>query len=325
VIITRTPFPICLAGGGTDVPSFYRESGGGGVTGLAIDRFVHVLVSERHDPLIRVAYSKTENVTAVDELEHGLVRECLRLTQIHRAVEVHAVTDLPGEGSVKGASSSLGVGLLNALYRYKGQVADASLLAEDASRIEVNILHGTPGKWAQYTAAFGGLHYLEFRSDDTVRVQPIGMSPDGWEALSERLSLFYASGTPGSRTAPPEPAAGTLASRDRRLRSRELAGAMRDALVARDWDRVGRLLDEGQGLERGPGTPGGSGGPDDWYAQALEAGALGGTVLGAGEGAFLLLFHPPERSAQVAKALMRLERMPVRISPEGSRVLTVHG
>jgi D-glycero-alpha-D-manno-heptose-7-phosphate kinase len=325
VIITRTPFPISLAGGGTDAPSFYRESGGGAVTSLAIDRFVHVLVSERPDPSIRVAYSRTENVAAVDEVEHGLVREALRLAQVHRAVEVHAIADLPGEGTADGASSSLAVGLLNALYRFKGQVADPSLLAEDASRIEVNILHGTPGKQAQYSAAFGGLNYLEFRPDDTVRVHPIVLSPADLDSLSEHLSLFYAGSGSGSGTGSDTPTSRKAGSQDVRLQMRDLAATVRDALVARDWDRVGATLDEASRLG-GRLASGADHAPwNESYAQAIEAGAQGGIGIGGAGGGFLLLFHPPERSAQVAKSLSRLERMPVRISPEGSRVLLVHG
>ena len=325
MIITRTPFPIGLAGGGTDVPSFYREAGGGAVTGLAIDRFVHVLVSERPDPSIRVAYAKTENVAAVDDVEHGLVREALRLAQVRRAVEVHAISDLPGEGTAVGASSSLAVGLLNALYRHQGQVADPSLLAEDASRIEVSILHGTPGKQAQYTAAFGGLSYLEFRPDDSVRVHPILLSHVDSDALSNRLSLFYAGPPPGPDGGTPQSPSAEPVGRDSGLQLRDLAGALRDALLARNWDRVGATLHEVSRLRAGTGPSPESGPLAPYYAQGIEAGAQGGIVLPAGRGGFLLLFHPPERSAQVANALSRLERMPVRISPEGSRVLWVHG
>jgi D-glycero-alpha-D-manno-heptose-7-phosphate kinase len=324
VIITRTPFRISFAGGGTDLPSFYRAFDGGAVTSAAIDRFIHVLVNEKFDPSIRVAYSKTENVDTVDDLQHGLVREALRLTQVHRAVEVHTIADIPGEGTGIGSSSSLTVGLLNALYAYQGKVVDPSSLAEEACRIEINVLHGTLGKQDQYIAAFGGLHYFEFRPDDTVRVHPIPLSREDLDTVSSHLSLFY---TGTARSAQPilkEQDARTADNRDTLLRMRDQAGQVRDALVARDWDRVGRLLDEGWGLKKSL-TPGISNPQiDDWYARGKAAGALGGKITGAGGGGFLLLFHPPERSTQVAKALSPLERMPVRISPEGSRILMVH-
>ena len=323
MIITRTPFRISFAGGGTDLPSFYREYGGGAVTSAAIDRFIHVLVNEKFDRSIRVAYSKTENVESVDELQHGLVREALRLTQVHRAVEVHTIADIPGEGTGVGSSSSLTVGLLNALYAYKGQVVDPSRLAEEACRIEINILKGTLGKQDQYIAAFGGLHYLEFRADDTVRVHPIPLSRADLDTLSSHLSLFYTGTTRNAQPILKEQEARTPANRDSLIRMRDQAGEMRDALVARDWDRAGALLDEGWALKRGLTAGISNDQIDEWYARGKVAGALGGKITGAGGGGFLLLFHPPERSTQVAQALSPLERMPVRISPEGSRILMV--
>ena len=324
MIITRTPFRISFAGGGTDLPSFYRAFDGGAVTSAAIDRFIHVLVNEKFDRSIRVAYSKTENVASVDDLQHGLVREALRLTDVHRAVEVHTIADIPGEGTGIGSSSSLTVGLLNALYGYKGQIVDPSRLAEEACRIEINILHGTLGKQDQYTAAFGGLHYFEFRPDDTVRVHPIPLSREDLDTLSDHLSLFYTGTTRSAQPILKEQEARTTENRDTLLRMRDLAAAMRDALVARQWDRAGALLDEGWRLKRGLTTGISNERIDEWYARGIAAGALGGKITGAGGGGFLLLFHPPERSAQVAKALSPLERMPVRISPEGSRILMVH-
>ncbi|MCI4353023.1 MAG: GHMP kinase [Thermoplasmata archaeon] len=323
MIITRTPFRISFAGGGTDLPSFYRAFDGGAVTSGAIDRFIHVLVNEKFDRSIRVAYSKTENVESVDDLQHGLVREALRLTQVHRAVEVHTIADIPGEGTGIGSSSSLTVGLLNALYAYKGQVVDPSRLAEEACRIEINILHGTLGKQDQYIAAFGGLHYFEFRPDDTVRVRPIPLARTDLDMLSSHLSLFYTGTARSSQPILKEQEARTTENRDALLRIRELARSTRDALVARDWDRVGALLDEGWRLKRGLSVGISNDQIDDWYQRGMAAGALGGKITGAGGGGFLLLFHPPERSAQVAQALAPMERLPVRISPEGSRILMV--
>ncbi len=315
MIITRTPFPVSLAGGGTDVPSFYRANEGGAVTSLALDRFVHVLVSERADPSIRVAYSRTENVAGVDDLQHRHVREALRLAQVHRAVEVHTITDLPGDEAPLGASSSLAVGLLHALYGYRKQPVEPSRLAEEACRIEINLLHEISGKQDPYTSAFGGVHYFEFRPDDTVRVHPIPLGPNELDALSAHLSLFYAGASSPAQPEPSEGAASTTARRDTLIRRRDLAGAMRDALMARDWDRAGAILGEERQLDSGPAN--------EWYSRALEAGALGAQSTGPAGGEFLLLFHPPERSAQVARALSRLERMPIRISPEGSRILVV--
>lgn len=314
MIISRTPFPTTLAGGGTDVPSFYRANEGGAVTSVALDRFVHVLVNERSDPSIRVAYSRTENVARLDDLEHRHVREALRLTQVHRAVEVHTITDLPGDDAVLAAPSSLTVGLLHALYGYKGQTVDPARLAEEGCRIEINVLRETSGKRDPYASAFGGAHYFEFRPDDTVRVHSLPLSPTDLDALSAHLSLFYTGAVSSDPPIPRGSDGPTTADRDSLIRRRDLAAALRDALTARDWERAGSIVGAAPPIELGRGN--------DWYSRALQAGALGGQRVGA-VGEFLLLFHPPERSAQVAQALSPLERMPVRISPEGSRILKV--
>lgn len=293
------------------------------MTSAAIDRFIHVLVNEKFDHSIRVAYSKTENVDSMEDLQHGLVREALRLTQVHRAVEVHTIADIPGEGTGIGSSSSLTVGLLNALYAYKGQIVDPSRLAEEACRIEINVLHGVLGKQDQYIAAFGGLHYFDFRPDDSVRVNPIPLSRADLDVLSAHLSLFYTGVTRNAQPILKEQDARTTENGDTLLRMRDLAGEMRDAFLARNWDRAGALLDEGWTLKRGLTRGISNNQIDDWYARGKAAGALGGKITGAGGGGFLMLFHPPERSAQVAQALPGLERIPVRISSEGSRILVV--
>ena len=173
MIITRTPLRISFAGGGTDLPSFYREYGGGAVTSAAIDRFVHVLVNDKFDRSIRVAYSRTENVERVEDLQHGLVREAMRLTGVTEALEIHTIADIPGEGTGLGSSSTVTVGLLNALHAYRGVLKDPGQLAEEACQVEIDRLKGTLGKQDQYIAAFGGVQHFEFRSDDSVRSTPI--------------------------------------------------------------------------------------------------------------------------------------------------------
>jgi D-glycero-alpha-D-manno-heptose-7-phosphate kinase len=324
VIITRTPLRISFAGGGTDLPSFYRTHGGGAVVSAAIDRYIHVLVNEKFDRSIRVAYSKTENVDRLDDLQHGLVREAMRLTGVHEALEVHTIADIPGEGTGLGSSSTLTVGLLNALYAFSGRLRDPEELAQEACRIEIDLLHGTIGKQDQYIAAYGGVQQFEFRPDDSVRVTPLPLSTADRASLSDHLSLFY--------TGVMRRAGGILKEQDARtgenkgslLRMREIVGETRDAMLACDWARLGRLLDEGWQLKRGLAAGITNPEIDEWFAAAKGAGAFGGKVTGAGGGGFLLLVHPPERSRQIAAALSPMTRLPVRITSEGSRILGIH-
>jgi D-glycero-alpha-D-manno-heptose-7-phosphate kinase len=323
MIITRTPLRISFAGGGTDLPSFYREYGGGAVTSAAIDRYIHVLVNPKFEKTIRVAYSRTENVERFEHLQHELVREAMRTTGAHEALEVHTIADIPSEGTGLGSSSTLTVGLLNALWAYQGILKDPAELAEEAARIEIDRLGGTLGKQDHYIAAFGGVQHFEFRPDDTVRTSPIPLRALDREALNDHLSLFYTGITRKAETILQQQSARTQTNKDSLLRLRDLAGEARAAIVALDWPRLGAILDEGWTLKRGLTAGISSDAIDERYRAAKAAGAWGGKITGAGGGGFLLLMHPPDRARSIGAALAPLERLPVRISTEGSRILFV--
>jgi D-glycero-alpha-D-manno-heptose-7-phosphate kinase len=323
VIITRTPLRISFAGGGTDLPSFYRTHGGGAVTSAAIDRYIHVLVNEKFDRSIRVAYSRTENVDRLEEVEHPLFREAMRATGVSQALEIHSIADIPGEGTGLGSSSTLTVGLLNALYAYRGRLRDPADLAAEACEIEIDKLGGTLGKQDQYIAAFGGVQHFEFRPDDSVRAAPVPLSRQSREDLSNHLSLFYTGITRKAEGILKNQDARTEQNVDALVRMRELAGGAREAIVHGDWPSLGAVMDEGWELKRKLTDGISSSEIDRLYARAKGAGAYGGKITGAGGGGFLLLLHPPERSHQIAATLSPMQRMPVRITPEGSRILFV--
>ena len=323
MIITRTPLRISFAGGGTDLPAFYREYGGGAVTSAAIDRYIHVLVNDKFDRSIRVAYSRTENVDRVEDLQHELFREALRITDSREALEIHTIADIPGEGTGLGSSSTLTVGLLNALYAHRGVLKGPAELAEEACAIEIDRLGGTAGKQDQYIAAFGGIQHFAFQPDDSVRVSPIPLATADREALSDRLSLFYTGVTRKAEGILRQQNSRTEANREALVRMRALATDARDALLRRDWERLGGVLDEGWQLKRGLTHGISNEGIDRWYAAAKSAGAWGGKITGAGGGGFFLLLHPPERSRQIEEVLSPMKRLSVRITAEGSRILFV--
>ena len=323
MIITRTPLRISFAGGGTDLPTFYRAYGGGAVTSAAIDRYIHVLVNDKFDRSIRVAYSRTENVDRLEELQHELVREALRAVDLSEAIEIHTIADVPGEGTGLGSSSTLTVGLLNALYAMRGTLRDPAELAEEACRIEIDRLGGSSGKQDQYIAAFGGVQYFEFRPDGSVRASPIPLSVADREALSDHVSLYYTGLTRKADGILKEQSSRTASNRDALLRMRELAGEARSALLARGWERLGAVLDEGWQLKRSLSSGISNEEIDRRYRAARDAGAWGGKITGAGGGGFLLLVHAPEQSRQIAAAVSPMRRFPVRITPEGSRILFV--
>ena len=323
MIITRTPLRVSFAGGGTDLPSYYRKYGGGAVTSAAIDKYIHVLVNTKFDRSVRVAYSKTENVASFTELQHGLVREAMRLTGVTERLEVHTIADIPSEGTGLGSSSTLTVGLLNALYAYKGELKDPAALAEEAFHIECDVLGGTLGKQDHYAAAYGGVDYFEFRPDDTVRTTPIPLTLAERESLSDHLSLFYTGTTRQAQGILKAMDAQTARNESSYARMRALATATRDALLARDFAKVGALLDEGWQLKRTLSEGISNPAIDAAYASAKAAGAYGGKITGAGGGGFLLVVHPPERSHEIASALAPMERLPIRVAPEGSQILVV--
>jgi D-glycero-alpha-D-manno-heptose-7-phosphate kinase len=323
VIITRTPLRISFAGGATDLPSFYRPYGGGAVTSAAIDRYVHVLVNPKFERTIRVTYSRTENVERPEDLQHELFREAMQLTGVTEAVEVHTIADIPGEGTGLGSSSSLTVGLLNAFYAYRGVLKEPAELAREACEIEIDRLKGAQGKQDDYIAAFGGTQYFEFRPDDSVRVAPIPLSTRDREALSDHLSLYYTGVTRKAQDLLQRQSERTSTNREALERIRSLAGDARDAIARREFERLGAILDEGWTLKRGLSSGVTTDAIDARYDAAKAAGAWGGKITGAGGGGFLLLLHPPERSRQIAQALSPMERLSVRITPEGSRILFV--
>ncbi len=323
MIISRTPLRISFAGGGTDLPSYYRAHEGGAVTSAAIDRYIHVLVNPKFDRSIRAAYSRTENVDHIDQLQHGLIREAMRLTGVTEALEVHTIADIPSEGTGLGSSSSLTVGLLNALYAYQGVLKDPAVLAAQACQIEIDVLGGTLGKQDQYIAAFGGVEYIEFHADDSVRCAPIPLATRDRETLGEHLSLFYTGRTRMAQGILKSQSDRTPENRDSLDRMRELAKEARDTLMRRNWTRLGELLDEGWQLKRGLSVGISNEEIDRQYAAAKQAGAYGGKIAGAGGGGFLLLVHPPERTRQISEALSPMMRLPVRIASEGSRILFV--
>ncbi|MCI4370386.1 MAG: GHMP kinase, partial [Thermoplasmata archaeon] len=297
--------------------------GGGAVTSAAIDRYVLVLVNEMFVQSIRIAYSRTENVEKLADLQHGLVREAMRRTGVTDSLEVHTIADIPGEGTGLGSSSSLTVGLLNALYAHRGILKDPAELAEEACQIEIEDLHGTLGKQDQYIAAFGGLRHFEFRPDDTVRTTPIPLAAKEREAFSLHLSLFYTGLTRRAEGILKGQDARTSANHETLGAMRTLADETRDAFLARDWANVGALLDRGWQLKRTLSTGISNEQIDGIYARAKAAGAWGGKITGAGGGGFLLVVHPAERHAEIANALSPMRRLPVRITPEGSRILFV--
>jgi len=185
MIITQTPLRISLLGGNTDFPKYFRKHGGA-VLSATIDKYLYVIIKSRFDDEIWINYSKKEKVKSVDDIKHDLVREAMKLTAVKKGIEITFLSDIPSEGSGLGSSSAVVVGVLNALHQFRGESVSARQLAEEACRIEVDILKKPIGYQDQYAVAFGGFNLIEFDYMNVVRVKPIAP-----EEISESLMLFY--------------------------------------------------------------------------------------------------------------------------------------
>jgi D-glycero-alpha-D-manno-heptose-7-phosphate kinase len=322
MIISCTPYRVSFAGGGTDLPAFYRHETGA-VLSVTIQKYMYVTVSRRFEQSIRVAYTKTEHADTIDQVEHTIVREALRTTGIDRFIEITTIGDLPA-GTGMGSSSSLACGLLKALYAYKGQIVSAARIAREACQIEIDILGKPIGRQDQYAAAYGGLNYIRFHPDHTVDVEPVPCRDETLTELQRRAILLYTGQTRSADTILKKQGEGTAQNIAVLRRMRDLADEMRHAISGSgDLDAFAGMLHEGWELKRSLGFGISHQAIDDWYSGARKAGAQGGKLLGAGGGGFLFLLAPPERHAAIREAVGRPREIPFAIERFGSRLIFI--
>jgi D-glycero-alpha-D-manno-heptose-7-phosphate kinase len=322
MVISRTPLRISFVGGGTDLPDFAEEHGGA-VVSTAIDKWIHVIVAPRFENDVRVSYSRTEIVPTARDVEHDLVREALRLTGIPRGVDVVTLADVPSRGTGLGSSSAVLVGLLNALYAYQGRFRSAGQLADEACRIEIEELQKPIGSQDQYAAAYGGFNLIEFVKGGGVRTEPI-VSPRGTlEGLHRSLMLFFSGvqRTAGDVLGDQRDRIREGSTTDALIAMRNLAYEFRDALAAGDVMAVGDLLARNWVLKRSLADGVTSHVIDAAYDKAIAAGALGGKLLGAGAGGFLLFFVAPDKQDSVRAALSgEFREFPFHFAARGTQI-----
>ena len=319
MIISKTPFRISFVGGGTDIADFYSEHGGA-VVSAAINKYMYVTVNRRFYDSIRVSYSKTEIVDTVDEVEHELARECLRATGVDHAVEITSVSDIP-KGTGLGSSSVFTVGLLNALYLYQGMQMSAMDIAEQACRIEIDVLGSPIGKQDQYAAACGGLNLFEFHKDGSVNRDRIHLRFEDYKKSDRQLMMFYTGGERSANAILREQKGSIPDKAATMLKMRDQAYSLSDRLRAEGWGGFfADYLAEGWEMKRT--LAGGISNPwvEECHARAMAAGALGGKLLGAGGSGFLLFYVPEERQDDVRRAL-GLRELHFTFSSYGTRII----
>lgn len=320
MIITKTPLRISFLGGGTDFRAFFRQEEGW-VLSSAIDKFIYVIIKERFDSKIRVGYTRTELVDSIDELHHELVRESLRKTGITQGVEISTMADIPSEGSGLGSSSTVTVGLLNAMYTYLGTPVTHEQLAREACEIEIDILGKPIGVQDQYIAAYGGQRFLFFGRNDEICVQHLGLDHTQLRKLNQNLMLFYTNVNRKAESVLTEQSQNIDANTQLLCQMKELALQARSALARHAFDDFGALLDESWQLKKRLASRISNQVIDDLYSAARKAGAIGGKISGAGGGGFLLLYCPPRHQDEVRQALHSLRELPFRLEPDGSKVI----
>lgn len=320
MVITQTPLRISFAGGGTDFREFWQEHEGG-VVSSSIDKYIHVIIKERFDDLIVLNYSKREIVQSVDEIKHDLIRESMRKTGVEKGIELTTLADIPSEGSGLGSSSSVTVGLLQALYTYKGDLVTAEQLAREACEIEIDILGSPIGVQDQYIAAYGGLKAFKFLKGGSVEINKVDLSPWKHLVLSSNLLMFYLNHTRKSSSILEEQRQNIPAKVKTLCDMRDMSYDLNKQLKDNNLAVVGHTMHRGWLKKKSLASKVSNPEIDELYKKALEAGALGGKVAGAGGGGFLLLYVPREKQNSVRQQLGNLRELPFTLEPDGSKVI----
>lgn len=324
MIITRAPFRVSFCGGGSDLPSFYRENGPGCVISTSIKKYMYLALHNYfYKDRIVLKYSKTENVEKFNQIEHKIFRQCLMNYDI-KGVEITSMADVPA-GTGLGSSSTFTVALLHLLNTYKGQYVSSYKLAKEACNIEIKELLEPIGKQDQFAAAFGGLNFYEFYANEFVKIEPIIMKQSKLMELQNNLMMFYTGDVRSASTILKEQSENIKSEKKADLQKRvcELTRNLKKELEDGQLSSVGEILDENWALKKELASGISSNQIDDIYNAAILAGAKGGKLLGAGGGGFLLFYAEKNKQQQIRKALGQLREMKFEFDNSGSSIVYV--
>ena len=325
MILSRAPLRITLGGGGTDLKSYYSKYGGF-LIAAGINRYCTILANKRFYDSIRLSYSQMEIRDSVDEIEHRIFRESLRLVGITNRIELHSTADVPANSGL-GSSSTFTVALLNALHTYQGDFVSRKELAEEACHVEIDILGEPIGKQDQYMAAFGGITCLTFDKDGAVLVEPLRLTDEVLDQLESNLLFFF--------TGKERSASEILREQDDKSKKNDLAMdnnlhqvkdiglKTREYLEKGDVDMLGELLRTHWEIKKKRSQKMSDSFIDECYEVALKSGAVGGKLMGAGGGGFFMFYCKSDKKAKVSEVLnkMGLRREKFNIDWEGAKIL----
>ena len=321
MIISRTPFRISFAGGGSDLPSFYKKETGA-VLSTSIDKYMYIAIHPYFEKdKIQLKYSKTEQVDGIDAIQHPIFREVLKMYNLS-GVDLNSIADIPS-GTGLGSSSSFTVGLLNAVRAYLGKATSGEKLGELACDVEINRVGSPIGKQDQYAAACGGLNFITFYGDETVNVEKIIMQPDKKKELEENLLMVFVGGEHSANAILKNQQAAISDQKkfDTQKHMVKLAYNLRESLEHNNLDDFGRILHEGWLLKKSLTSGISNGIVDEMYNKGIEAGALGGKLLGAGGGGFLLFYIEPDKKEALLKEFEDLMQVPFQFENEGTSMV----
>lgn len=322
MIISRTPFRVSLCGGGSDLPSFYKKHGGC-VLSTAIDKYMYISVHPSFNAdTTSLKYSKTETVSNIEDIEHVYFKDMLKRFHV-KGVEITSTADVPA-GTGLGSSSSFTVGVLHSLYAYTGKYVSKETLASEACEVELVDLKQPIGKQDQYAAAYGGLNFYTFNRDGSVFVEPVLMEHEKFKQLQKNLLMFY-TGDVRSASAILKEQGVNVTEGDKEKNQQKMCDLtydLRRELNNGKIDAVGEILDESWQLKRTLAAGISNPHIDEFYETAMKNGAIGGKLLGAGGGGFLLFYVKEENQDHLREAL-KLPEMPFQFDGQGSSIIYV--
>lgn len=321
MIGTRTPFRVSFAGGGSDLKEFYSRHAGC-VLSATINKYMYIFVHPYFDERIQVKYSRTELVSDAGDIHHPIVREALRKFSIS-GIDINAIGDIPA-GTGLGSSGAFTVGLLHALHLYAGRHPVPEALAREACAIEIDILKEPIGKQDQYAAAYGGLNLITFYPDDTVRVEPVVLSPEKHQELENNLLFFYTGGARPAREILTDQRRSTMSDQNTFRNIQVMTGLahkLKDSLEAGNLQDMGAILDEGWRLKKELSPKIADDRIDYYYELAGKNGADGGKLLGAGGSGFLMFYCERTRHEKLRHALKDLREFKFQFDNRGTKVI----
>jgi D-glycero-alpha-D-manno-heptose-7-phosphate kinase len=325
MIVTKTPLRVSFVGGGSDIKNYYSKYGGA-VISCTIDKYIYITVNKKFDDKIRLVYSRTEDLDLIDEIDHDIIRNTLKLLNITNGIEITSVADIPSKGTGLGSSSAFTVGLLHALKKFTDSSITKAELGKISSSIEIDLCQEPIGKQDQYASAFGGFNLIEFLPDDSVEVHPINLSTEAATNLEKSLMIFYtgisrnASDILGPQS---ENLKNSLDAQNSMKKMVTLAYDLQKELISNNHHVIGDILHENWMLKKSITESISNTDIDHLYDLALKAGASGGKLLGAGAGGFLMFYVDIEKQASVKKALSHLPLLDFSFEQDGSQFFNI--